>query len=89
MNTHALIWITVTLTIVSVIISLLLTYKSIQNQSDLAQTCVGVFNNENYWPEPYFTGNYTQNNKGRYFDYRPLPIINRIVDFGKIYTICQ
>ena len=80
MNTHALIWITVTLTIVSVIISLLLTYKSILS----AQTCVGVFNNENYWPEPYFTGNYTQNNKGRYFDYRPLPIINRIVDFGKI-----
>ena len=54
-----------------------------------AVPCVGVFNYENYRPEPYFMGGYTQNNKERYFDYRPLPIINRIVDFGKIYTICQ
>ena len=78
MNTHALIWITVTLTIVAVIISLLLTYNAIIAQLN------GLCNYENYRPEPYFMGGYTQNNKERYFDYRPLPIINRIVDFGKI-----
>ena len=79
MNTHALIWITVTLTIVAVIISLLLTYDAI-----VPAQLNGLCNYENYRPEPYFMGGYTQNNKERYFDYRPLPIINRIVDFGKI-----
>ena len=74
MNTHALIWITVILTIVAVIISLLLTYKCI----------IAGNNNENYWPRPYFTGNYTQNDKEKYFDYMPLTKINKIVDFGKI-----
>ena len=67
MNSHALIWIIVTLTIIVVMISLLLSYMNI----------------ERYWPEPYFMGEYTQNDRERYFDYMPLHSINRNLSFGK------
>ncbi len=73
MNQHALIWIIVTITIIVVMMALMLSYMNI----------IKPRQNENYWPEPYFMGGYTQNDRERYFDYNPLPAIYRIVDFGK------
>ena len=37
---------------------------------------------EGHWPEPYWLGMDTQNNKDRYFDYSGLPKIHRHIDFG-------
>ena len=66
----AIIWIVISLTVVVFIISLLLSYNSIFE--------------ERYWPEPYFMGSYTQNDKDRYFDYNPYFAIYKKVDYGKL-----
>ena len=66
----AIIWIVISLTVVVFIISLLLSYNFIFE--------------ERYWPEPYFMGNYTQNDRERYFDYNPLLAIYKKIDYGKL-----
>lgn len=40
--------------------------------------------NESYWPVPYFMGEYTQNDKERYFDYMPFPAIYNLVGNFKV-----
>jgi len=100
MNSHALIWITITITIIVVMMALILSYMDIINYNSKflniflpgkhvhfaleKNESYWPAKNESYWPEPYFMGEYTQNDRERYFDYNPLPVIYRKVDFGKL-----
>ena len=75
MIAHALVWIIVTIMVIIVMMSLLDTYI------DLVKC---TYKKEGYWPVPYFAGEYTQNDKERYFDYMPLPAIYRTLQASTI-----
>lgn len=76
MDYRALEWIIVTVVVIVVIMCLLNTYIDILR--------CGGGHGEGYWPEPYFMGEYTQNNRERYFDYVSLPHIYRKVENSKV-----
>ena len=89
---HSLIWIIVTIIVIVVMMCLLDVYISIvrckfpNNEGYRLANNEGyrLANNEGYWPVPYFMGEYTQNDRERYFDYMPFPTIYRKVGNTKV-----
>lgn len=85
---HALVWIIVTITVVVVMMSLLDTFIDTnfnQNYIKSGRNCEHMrTNKEGYWPVPYFMGEYTQNDKERYFDYMPFPSIHRKIVYNNL-----